>query len=419
VTSRVHRRLVTSLIALGSLVATVAVFAVWLDRQALDTGEWTNASGRLLQDAQVRGALAAYEVDVLYDNVDVAGQLGRMLPPDARPLAGPAALAVRPLLQQAAQRALGTPLALDAWRRANRLAHRRLLAILDGGGGPVSTRNGTVSLDLRALVGQVAGATGASIPLPADSARLVVLHSDELQTAQRVVQGIRGLAALLTVLGVGLYATAFALAGGWRRVALRNIGIGAIAAGVLALLARADRPLCRRRAVGQHDRPPRGGRGVEHWNVAARADGDLPGRRRAPARRRGGARRSDAGRAPAAIRDGAMVVRPAGCDVFIGGDRLRPARLVGTDARLPPADQRRGDRRADGGRDRVLAPPGGARAPRRRGARRAPAAGRPARRRRGRTRACGARAPRRGHGDGDGDGDATTAACRCRPPMSR
>jgi hypothetical protein len=238
VTSRVHRRLVTSLIALGSLVATVAVFAVWLDRQALDTGEWTNASGRLLQDAQVRGALAAYEVDVLYDNVDVAGQLGRMLPPDARPLAGPAALAVRPLLQQAAQRALGTPLALDAWRRANRLAHRRLLAILDGG-GPVSTRNGTVSLDLRALVGQVAGATGASIPLPADSARLVVLHSDELQTAQRVVQGIRGLAALLTVLGVGLYATAFALAGGWRRVALHNIGIGAIAAGVLALLARA------------------------------------------------------------------------------------------------------------------------------------------------------------------------------------
>jgi len=43
---------------------------------------------------------------------------------------------------------------------------------------------------------------------------------------------------VLTLLGVGLYGAALVLARGWRRVTLRNIGIGAICAGALALIAR-------------------------------------------------------------------------------------------------------------------------------------------------------------------------------------
>ena len=55
VTGRVHKRLVTVLIVLASLVATVGVFAVWLDRQALNTDEWTSTSGKLLENSKVRG----------------------------------------------------------------------------------------------------------------------------------------------------------------------------------------------------------------------------------------------------------------------------------------------------------------------------------------------------------------------------
>src|SRR3954470_22717240 len=80
VTSRAHRRLVPVLIVLASLVGTVAVFAVWLDRQAFNAGEWTRTSGRLLENGQVRAAVANYEVDVLYANVDVTGELAQLLP---------------------------------------------------------------------------------------------------------------------------------------------------------------------------------------------------------------------------------------------------------------------------------------------------------------------------------------------------
>ncbi len=237
-TNRVHRRLVTVLTVLASLVATFGVFAVWLDRQALNTDEWVSTSGRLLQNSKVRGALAAYEVDALYANVDVAGELGQVLPPTAQPLAGPAAAGLRLAVEQAAQRALGTPLALEIWRNANRAAHRRLLDVLDGGNGPVSTSNGTVSLDLKLLVQQLAGQTSTGVSLPADTAQLQILHSDQMKTAQQIARAIRGLALVLVLVGVGLYTAALLLARGWRREALRNIGIGAIAAGLLALIAR-------------------------------------------------------------------------------------------------------------------------------------------------------------------------------------
>ena len=73
--SRGRRRLVRALIVLGSLLAFLSVFAIWTERQALDTGEWTNTSGRLIQNAKIREAVSNYLVDQLYENVDVRGSL--------------------------------------------------------------------------------------------------------------------------------------------------------------------------------------------------------------------------------------------------------------------------------------------------------------------------------------------------------
>jgi Short C-terminal domain len=238
VAGRVNGRLVAVLIVLGSLVGVAGVFAVWLDRQALDTDEWTNTSSRLLENSQIRAAVAEYEVNELYANVDVAGELAQVFPRRARPLAGPAAAGLRLAIQQAAQRALGTPLALRAWRQANRVAHRQLLAAINGGEGPVSTSGGNVTLNLNALVQQIAGQGGSGISLPAGAAQLEVLHSDQLDTAQQAARWIRDLTLILILLGVSLYAAAVVLARGWRRVALRGVGIGAIAAGIVALIAR-------------------------------------------------------------------------------------------------------------------------------------------------------------------------------------
>ena len=67
-----HRVKVRVLVILASILAFLAIFTSWVDRQALDTNQWVHTSGRLLQDKEISDALATYSVDQLYANVDVA-----------------------------------------------------------------------------------------------------------------------------------------------------------------------------------------------------------------------------------------------------------------------------------------------------------------------------------------------------------
>src|SRR5947208_10181969 len=120
------------LLGLATLLAVLAIFALWVNRQALDTGEWTHTSTRLLEDGRIRSALSTYLVDQLYANVDVAGELRSLAPKDLKPLAGPAAGGLRELLAQAADQALQLPGVQDAWRQANRVAHKQFVAVVEG-----------------------------------------------------------------------------------------------------------------------------------------------------------------------------------------------------------------------------------------------------------------------------------------------
>jgi len=78
-------------VILGSVLAFLSVFAIWTERQALNTDDWVHTSGRLLQNETIRGALSDYLVDQLYENVDVSKELEEILPGDTKDLAGPAA----------------------------------------------------------------------------------------------------------------------------------------------------------------------------------------------------------------------------------------------------------------------------------------------------------------------------------------
>src|SRR6266511_5832283 len=112
-----------ALVALGGLVALLAIVAVWVSRQALETDQWTETSSKVLQDPAVQTAVAGYLVDQIYANVDVAGQLRAALPERAQPLAAPAAGALRNAAEQVANRALDRPRVQAAWEAANRQAH--------------------------------------------------------------------------------------------------------------------------------------------------------------------------------------------------------------------------------------------------------------------------------------------------------
>ena len=239
-----HRRLVIALVVIASLIAFLGIFAVWVNRQALHTKEWTETSSELLEKETIRTAIATYVVDELYSNVDVTAELQARLPGETKTLAGPIAGGLREFAQRAAVRALESPRVQLAWEDANREAHEAFVAVVeDKGSAAVTTAGGDVVLHLRPIVERLADYLGlggrVADKLPPDAGELVIMRSDQLDAAQTVTKLIKGLAFVLPLLWIGLSALAVYLARGRRREAIRAVALGALAAGILALLARA------------------------------------------------------------------------------------------------------------------------------------------------------------------------------------
>ncbi len=150
--------------------------------------------------------------------------------------------ALRNVAVQAAQRTLGTAPVQAAWTAANKAAARTLVAIVDGGKGPVATNNGQVTLDLHSAVTSLAAQLGlpSSIAdhLPPSAAQLVILDAKEIKFVQDGGKALKGLALALTIIVPLLFILAMVLAAGRRRQTLMTIGFMLILAGLLVLLGR-------------------------------------------------------------------------------------------------------------------------------------------------------------------------------------
>jgi hypothetical protein len=240
--SRGRRRTVKALVVLGSVLAFLSVFAIWIERQALNTDDWVSTSDRLLQNAEIRSALSDYLVDQLYENVNVEKELKGILPGDTKDLAGPAAGGLRTVAGQGAERVLETSTAQALWEDANRSAHEQLLAVLEDKGEAVSTEEGNVSLNLGALLtnlaDQVGIGTSLAEKLPPEAGQIEILRSDQLKTAQDIAVAIKGLALVLSLLTFAAFGAAIYLSSESRWVTVLFSGIGLIAAGFAVIVAR-------------------------------------------------------------------------------------------------------------------------------------------------------------------------------------
>jgi hypothetical protein len=231
------------LIVLAAVIGFASTLTTWANRQALDTTSWTKASSDLINDPEVRSALSVYVVNELYDNVDVSGEIAKRLPPQYEGLAGPISAALRNPAQQGIDQLLGRPRVVALWVNANRVAHEELVAILEDKTRPgVSTANGTVTLDLRTIVIDLAKQLGLSgnlvSKIPAGAGQITILQSDQLSLAQKSVKAIKILSVWLVVLVLLLWALALYLARGARRATLRDIGWSIVSVGLLLLVVR-------------------------------------------------------------------------------------------------------------------------------------------------------------------------------------
>ncbi len=232
--ARQHRRAVFALIVAASVLAFLAVFAVWVNRQLLETQTWTDTSSKLLEDPEIRTQVADQMVDTLYANVDVQGELEQALPPRLQPLAGPAAGGLRQLATDLANRALERPRVQELWEEANRTAQETLLTIVEEGGDE------PVTLDIGTLVDQLSQQTGvnAAGKLPPEVAEIEIASNEKVVKVNDLLDLLKTLAWVLTILALALFALAVYLADGWRREALRSVGFAFIGVGIAVLVAR-------------------------------------------------------------------------------------------------------------------------------------------------------------------------------------
>jgi hypothetical protein len=238
-----HRWLVRSLIGVATVLGVVAIFAVWANRQLLDTSYWTTTNAKLIESPPIREAVSGYLTEQLYANVDVAGELGNKLPSELKPLAAPAAGALKDVVQKGINLLLERPGVQELWRKANQITHAQFVRLIENKGSVVKLPGGgAVVLDLRPMLGEVAEKVGAPVTLvnkiPPKVAQLRIVTSKQLNTMQNAVNLLRSLALVLPLLVVAMFALSVYLARGRRRQTLIEVGAAFIGAGLVVVVAR-------------------------------------------------------------------------------------------------------------------------------------------------------------------------------------
>jgi hypothetical protein len=239
--SRVRTVATNALVVLAGLLLFLTTFAVWVDRVALNTEVFADTSSELIEDEAIRSAVATRAVDEIYDSVDVEKELEGPLPEDVESLAGPTAATLRQVAPGIVERALEQPALQRLWRQAVERSHAALVDVLEERSGTVSTDEGVVTLELGDIVREAADRIGVSESVERrigeDAGRVVILRSDDLDTAQDAFRLMNAIAWVLPLLTLAVFALAIWLAGGRRRLAVRSIGVAVFVSGLVGLLA--------------------------------------------------------------------------------------------------------------------------------------------------------------------------------------
>lgn len=239
--SRGRRAGIYALLASATIVAVLAIFAVWTARQLLQERNWNQTTQALIADEAVHAALATYLVDQVYENADPAARLRAALPPRLAPLAGPAVGALREPAVRAVERLLDSPRLQALWNKAASLTHAQFIALVNDESRFVTQSGDAVVLDLRPLV----AAVGDRLGLPIDGSRLPqgvgvirIMDAQQLDTMRTAVKLLKTLAIGLFALALVLIVAAIWLARGHRREITAAAALSLIVAAIVVLLLR-------------------------------------------------------------------------------------------------------------------------------------------------------------------------------------
>ena len=247
---RWRRVLGAVLLVVGCVLVPVSLSAVWVRSTLLNTDNYVSTVGPLASNPQIQQALADDITNAVFTRVNVEKKVADALPSKAGFLAAPIAAEIQNFTDQAALRLVQSSQFHTLWENANRRAHPQVVKVLTGGGPRVSTKDGTVSINLEQIFDNVKtqlDARGISIfdkvTLPAGHQEFVLFQSKLLAQVQGLVDLLQTLAWVLPVLALACLAGAIGLSERRRRTLERGaIGVAFAVAFQLVLL-RAGRSL--------------------------------------------------------------------------------------------------------------------------------------------------------------------------------
>lgn len=243
-----------ALLIVSAILSGLAVVAVYLRAEVLDTETYVQTVAPLAEDVAVRQAVANRLTDEIITRTDVAGiaaQLAAKLVEQGAPervedLVAPAVSGLRSFLYDQIYGLLGTSQFQAIWEQVNRVAHQGVVAVLTGGQQRfVSTAGTTVTLDLGALLSAAkqqltARGFGFVSRVPDVSISYELVDSKKLPTIRRYTRLLNSVATWLPFVALGLLVAGVLVAPNRRRAVITGFAaIGTVAVALLATLALA------------------------------------------------------------------------------------------------------------------------------------------------------------------------------------
>jgi hypothetical protein len=251
--NRGWRRIVVSLLVIiGCVLAPLSVLGVWVKNTMLDTDQYVDTVGPLIDNPDVQSALATRITNAVVEGSGVEEKIADALPPQASFVAPAVADGLEQLVHKTALKLVQSDQMETLWDTVNRRAHTQVVALLKGEskGDNVTTSNGNVVVHLGPLVGKVRAALekrGIDVFDEGDATRanrgIVLIKSDTLKSAQDITDLLQKLAYILPILTLLMFAAAIALSRNRRRTIMRSALGLALAMGLLLVVFNVGRHL--------------------------------------------------------------------------------------------------------------------------------------------------------------------------------
>jgi hypothetical protein len=229
------------LTVVGVLFVVVSITANFVERQALDTGEFKETARQLIADPAIQQEVASTLTDQLFTSVDIQAELESALPEQQKGLAGAITGALRPVAERLANEILDRPRFQEVWVAALGASQQQVVTVLDDKARFIETQQGVVTLDLRPLLveltEQLPVVPNLADKLPEGTGVIRLFDAQQLDTAQKATRLLRFVADWIWVLALGAWVAAVWLARD-RRKEVRAIALGFVVVGVLLLVIR-------------------------------------------------------------------------------------------------------------------------------------------------------------------------------------